>query len=98
MVNKIERDFDNGIIKVLLIEPVKRSRKKTDILNIFDNRNGKITKNKIAIRVTDNFVWVYETKHRETLYKKEFKKGDINERETALITAKSVFDRYMVRT
>lgn len=93
-VSRIERDFDNGVLKVFLMKPIKKPRKQTDVSVLFRVRNGKITKNKIAIRVTDSFVWVYEVRHRDTLYRKDFKHGDFNERVIALLAAKSVFEAY----
>lgn len=92
-VKQIRKDTDSGIIKILLEKP-ERYKKVIDIYEMFKHRNGKLVKNKIAIRVSNDFVWVFESRHRETLYRQEIKSGDQTARELALLAAKRVFDAY----
>ena len=95
-VKSVVRYLDEGFVRIFLskpalkTKPVRSGKKLTEIFK--NGKTGKVVKNKKAVRVTDNFVWVYETRHRETLYKKEFAKGDNLSREIALSEAESFLD------
>ena len=94
-VKNVVRYFDEGFVRIFLSKPLQKlkpvcsGKKLTEIFK--DGKTGKVVKNKKAVRVTDNFVWVYETRHRETLYKKEFIQGDDLTRAIALSEAESFF-------
>jgi hypothetical protein len=93
LVKAIRKEKDMGTIKIILEMP-ERYKKILDIYDVFKNRNGKIVKNDIAVRVTKRLVWVFTASHRETLYRQEIEPGNHTGRELALLAAKSVFDAY----
>ncbi len=94
-VKNVVRDLDEGFVRIFLskpiakTKPVRSGKKLTEIFK--DGKTGKVVKNKKAVRVTDNFVWVFDTRHRETLYRKEFTQGDNLTRGIALSEAESFF-------
>lgn len=92
-VKSIIKEPDTGTIKIIL-NKTKKNKKILDVYEVFKNHNGKIVKNKIAIRATNDFIWVFELRHRETLYRKQINRGDQTARELALLAAKRVFDAY----
>jgi hypothetical protein len=94
-VNNVKKDTDTGVIKILLEIPKKPDKKVINIFEMFKNKTGKITKNGVSLRVTNEFVWVFEPLHRETFFKEIYKSE--NEKLLALLKAKNVFDRYAFR-
>ena len=99
-VKSVVRHFDKGFVRIFLSKPkikAKQERSGMKLTEIFkDGKTGKVVSHKITVLVTDSFVWVYETNHKpiqhtETLYRKEFVKGDNLSRVIALSEAESFF-------